>query len=98
MEEVFTSGSLLKLEQLTEILIKVVKGESRMKRLVVEDQLQYIVNTFVIEHFANNNVIVNKDVIEHFANDNVIDVIDIELLRQAKEKIDIELLPKRRVR
>ena len=98
MEEVFTSGSLLKLEQLTEILIKVVKGESRMKRLVVEDQLQYIVNTFVIEHFANNNVIVNNDVIEHFANDNVIDVIDIELLRQAKEKIDIELLPKRRVR
>ena len=38
MEEVFTSGSLLKLEQLTEILIKVVKGDSRMKKLVVEDQ------------------------------------------------------------
>ena len=53
----FCGLSLIK----SEILIKVVKGESRLKRLVVEDQFQNTVNTFVIEHFSNNNY----DMIEH---------------------------------
>jgi hypothetical protein len=55
------SKALNSVEQLTEILLKLVKGERRLKRLVVEDQFQNTVNTFVIEHFSNNNY----DMIEH---------------------------------